>query len=313
MRAAVITTLGGPPSLTSLEDPGDTPSMHMLAVALSPVDLAVASGRFAAGHPPLPYVVGHEGVGQTTSGLVYVAGGGIGITRDGLAAETRVVPSECTIPISDTADPAVAAALGTAGVAGWNSVTLRGKATAGDTVVVRGASGAAGRVALQAAREAGATKVIALGRSGPRLEDVAPLCDATVVDDDSVTAALAEAAGGPVDLLVDFVWGEHAARVLPAMRPDGRVVVAGGAGGIRAEVPSSMMLARRLDLLGYSNFGLDPDTFARTLRDLVDRTATGSLSFPVTTVDLADVAEAWEGTRASTAKYAIAIQGGRSA
>lgn len=312
LRAALITTLGESPVVRDIDDaPAD--ALRMLAVALSPVDIAVGSGRFAAGHPPLPYVIGHEGVGEGTAGLVYVTGGGIGITADGLAAERRLVPVERTIPIPAAADPAVVAALGTAGVAGWSAVTDRGAVRVGDRVVVRGASGSAGRVAVQAAREAGARTVVGVGRGGERLTAVAHLCDAIVTEGDDLTGRIVDAADGGVDLLVDFTWGPQAASAMAAVVADGRVVVAGGAGGPTAEIASPLLLARRLDVRGYSNFGLSPDEFARTFHALIDRWLQGRLEFPVRRVPLADVAAAWEATRTSAAKCVIDFEEVRGA
>ena len=118
-----------------------------LAVALNPVDIAIGSGRFYAGHPPLPYLPGIECVGRPVGEqrLVYAQGSGMGIASDGFAAEQVAVPASALIDIPDDTDPAVAAALGTAGMAGWMSVTARGRAGRDDVVVVLGATGTVGR------------------------------------------------------------------------------------------------------------------------------------------------------------------------
>ena len=297
MRAIQVSRIGEPPSEVMIDKPNTDEAVQMLAVALSPVDVAVAQGRFAGGHPPLPYLIGHEGVAQRRGGNFYITGGGLGITVDGLAAEWRVVPADRRIPIPAETPPAVVAALGTAGVAGW---------------AIRGASGSAGRVALQAARDAGAARVIAVGRDSSRLQAVAHLCDHIVLDDEDCADGISEAAGGSIDVLVDFLWGPTASRALAAVRPDGRVVVAGGAAGPLGDIAAPVLLAKRLNILGYSNFGLSATLFEGTLRALVDRYVAGLLDYPVVEVPVGQVARAWEGTESSTGKYVIIFEEGRA-
>lgn len=312
MRAIQVSRIGEPPSEVMIDKPNTDEAVQMLAVALSPVDVAVAQGRFAGGHPPLPYLIGHEGVAQRRGGNFYITGGGLGITVDGLAAEWRVVPADRRIPIPAETPPAVVAALGTAGVAGWASVTRRAAVARGESVVIRGASGSAGRVALQAARDAGAARVIAVGRDSSRLQAVAHLCDHIVLDDEDCADGISEAAGGSIDVLVDFLWGPTASRALAAVRPDGRVVVAGGAAGPLGDIAAPVLLAKRLNILGYSNFGLSATLFEGTLRALVDRYVAGLLDYPVVEVPVGQVARAWEGTESSTGKYVIIFEEGRA-
>jgi NADPH:quinone reductase-like Zn-dependent oxidoreductase len=312
VRAAVITAIGEDPVAIEIDEPraGDPAGvmLRMLTVGLSPIDLTVAAGRFGLGHPPLPYIPGHEGVGVVDERTVYVAGSGIGVTADGLCADLRTVPQATLIDLPGGADPVVAAALGTAGVAGWSAVTRRAGVSAGETVIVRGASGAAGRVAVQAARAAGAARVIGVGRPGVRLEAVAHLCDAVVAEGDDLGPRIMEAAGGVAPVLVDFMWGPAAGSAFTAVAPDGRVVLAGGGAGPIAEIASPVVIGRRLDIRGYSNFGLSPEDFRTVFLDLVDRAGSGALEFPVTAVPLARVGEAWTGTRSSTGKFVVDLR-----
>lgn len=277
----------------------------MSAVSLSPIDITVGAGRFALGYPPPPYVIGHEGVGTCELGQVYVTGAGIGLTVDGLCAGARAVPESALLSLPDSTDPVIAASLGTAGVAGWLSVTKRAEVAPGETVVVRGASGAAGRIAVQAARYAGAARVIGVGRAGPRLDAVASLCDAIVVEGDDLGARIEEAAGGPVPVTIDFLWGASAGAALTALSRGGRYVLAGGGAGTLAEISSPVILSRQLDIRGYSNFGLSSEQFRVALLDLVRRADAGSLDVSVIPVPLDRVDEAWRGTRDSVGKFVI--------
>ena len=312
MRAAVIGELGREPRVVDLPEPVDTTgvAVTMACVALSPLDIAVGAGRFALGHPPLPYVVGHEGVGMSGVSLVYVAGAGIGLTGDGLCAELRAVPKTAMVVLPDSADPVVTASLGTAGVAGWMAVTERAGVSSGEVVAVRGASGAAGRIAVQAARIAGASRIIGVGRPGVRLAAVEHLCDAIVEEGDDLGPRIAEAAGGPVPVMIDFMWGPAAGAALTAVAPGGRIVLAGGGAGPLSEVASPVVIGRRLEIRGYSNFGLTHDAFADTLLRLVGMAAAGALDVAVTLLPLDQVGEAWRGTRDSIGKYVIDLRVG---
>ena len=168
MRAALITELGRPPSVGEAPEAGE--SIEVLAAALNPIDRAVAAGQFYGGHPPLPFVPGCEFVGREAGGrIVWTFGGGLGLARNGGMAE-RAQPGAVVAEVPDGVDPALAAALGIAGLAGWLPVALRAPVRRGDRVLVLGATGAAGQVALQAAKLLGAAHVVAAGRDPKGLE-----------------------------------------------------------------------------------------------------------------------------------------------
>lgn len=312
MRAAIIEELGTGPRVAEMSEPVDMDgvTVTMRCVALSPIDIAVSAGRFALGHPTLPYVVGHEGVGTSDGRLVYVSGAGVGLTGDGLCADVRVVPDTTLTVLPESADPVIVASLGTAGVAGWMAVTHRAAVLPGEPVVVRGASGAAGRIAVQAARAAGASRIVGVGRPGARLATVEHLCDATVTEGDDLGPRIAEAAGGPVPVMIDFMWGPAAGGALTALAPGGRLVLAGGGAGTVTEVASPVVIGRRLEIRGYSNFGLSREDFTDALLRLVEMESTGALEVSVTSMPLDQVGEAWQGTRDSIGKFVIDLREG---
>src|SRR5438094_10309946 len=107
MRAAQISTLGGAPLLAELREPAtdDREMVDVIAVALNPLDLAVAAGRFYGGHPPLPYVPGCEAVARAPDGgRVYVSLDGLGVARDGTLAERATVSRERFVPVEEAVD-----------------------------------------------------------------------------------------------------------------------------------------------------------------------------------------------------------------
>ena len=220
MRAAVLRELGSPPELGEVDEPtGDV--VEVLAAPINPVDVGVASGAYVAGHPPLPYVPGCEAVGRTADGrTVWVFGGGFGLSTDGGIAEQAAIGDAVAVEVPDGADPALAAGLGIAGLAGWLPFAWRAPLAGGERVLVLGATGSVGLVAVQAAKLLGAARVVAAGRDEERLERAAALgADATVRigEDGDLATAFREAAGDERhvrrqeqgDRLVDGLGGER--------------------------------------------------------------------------------------------------------
>jgi NADPH:quinone reductase len=314
MRAAVISELGGTPQPADrpAPDPENGLLIRTLAAALNPADLAVASGGFYAGHPPLPYVPGLEAVGRVADGpdegqLVYAQGGGLGVRKDGTAAEFFAAPPEALVSLPEEADPAVAAALGTAGLAGWLSLSWRTRLRPGETVLVLGATGTVGSVAVQCAKALGAGRVVAAGRDPARLAELAGTADATVsLASETAAADLAAACGEGADVIVDTLWGKPLVAALSAARPGARVAHIGTSAGPLAEIPSALVRGKQLDVLGYSNFAVPRDIFVATYRELVERAIAGSLTVDVTQVPLEDVAVAWTGLQAGGRKFVLA-------
>src|SRR5947207_2877481 len=148
MRAARIPELGAVPRVADAPEPTEEGRevVEVLAVALNPLDLAVAAGRFYGGHPPLPYVPGCEAVARAADGRrVYVFGDGLGVARDGTLGERATVAGDRFVPVEEDVDDATAVALGIAGIIGWDAVR-RGRVGQGDRVLVLGASGTSGRI-----------------------------------------------------------------------------------------------------------------------------------------------------------------------
>ncbi|MBM3678632.1 MAG: zinc-binding alcohol dehydrogenase family protein, partial [Actinobacteria bacterium] len=144
MRAAVITEYGRPPAIAEREQPqgGDGKAIvELRAAALNPVDLAVASGTFPAGSPPVPYVPGAEGVGTVVESgrfaagtRVWASGRGLGVLADDTFAERFAAADEVLVEVPEAASDELAAALGVAGLAGWLPVTWAAPVRAGETV-----------------------------------------------------------------------------------------------------------------------------------------------------------------------------------
>jgi NADPH2:quinone reductase len=303
MRAAQIAQLGAPPAIADVDLPAAGPeelAVEVLASALNPIDIAVANGAFFAGHPELPYVPGAEAVGRVIDGgrLVYVSGSGFGTTRDGGLAERAVAPADAVVELPDDTEPGLAAALGIAGLAGWLPLRWRAPVRADDRVLVLGATGTAGLVAVQAARLLGATRVVAAGRRPEALERARSAgADATVElggTVDEMAERMREAAGGDGPTLVyDPLWGEPLTAATIAAAPQARIVNLGQSAGPQATIASGAVRGKHLEILGYLNFRVPAPTFADGLLELLGHAAAGRVEVPIDRVALDDLPQAW--------------------
>ena len=299
MKAALIHEVGSLPEIDEVSDPTGGDVLDVVATPINPIDIAVGKGLHYAGHPPLPYFPGCEGVGRRSDGrLVWLFSGGLGLSRNGTMAERVAAGDAIAIEVPDGADPAVAGALGIAGLAGWLPVAWRAPIEPGDTVLVLGATGTVGLVAVQAAKLLGAARVVAAGRDPEGLARAERLgADASVRLDEAgdLAAAFKEAfdGNGP-SYVFDPLWGEPAAAAVEAAAPRGRVVQLGQSAGATATLTSAAVRFKQLSILGYTNFAVPADEFATQYHRLVQLAIEGDITVEVERVPLGDVAAAWQ-------------------
>ncbi len=305
MRAALISELGSPPAIGDRPDSDDPEKalVELRAAALNPVDLTVGAGRFPLGHPPLPYVPGVEGVGTVVRSArfsagtrVYACGSGLGIGTDGTFAERFAAPEASLYEVPDGVDDAQAVAYGTAGLAAWLPLTWLAPVEHGESVLVLGATGSVGAVALQTAKLRGAGFVVAAGRDADRLERAKELgADVSVELGPDFAQQLAEACGDrPPTLVLDALWGEPLVAALGVAARGARIVHLGQSAGPEATVPSGPMRSKQLRILGYSNFGVAADVFQTGYEGLLAEVAAGRISLDLETLPLERVGDAWQ-------------------
>jgi NADPH2:quinone reductase len=310
VRAAILRNYGEPPHPGEFEDPepgGGEAIVDVLAAGLNPVDLSIASGSFYGGSPPLPSVVGREGVGRGADGkLAYFDGP---VAPFGSFAERALVAEQSMIPIDAELDPALAVCFGIAGLAAWLALEWRAELHEGETVLVLGASGVVGQIAVQAAKLMGAGRVVAAARSADGLERARQYgADATVqigaVDD--LAEAIREAAAGELHVIVDPLWGEPAAAAIEAASRGARLVQLGQSAGRTSTIASPPIRGRLLAILGHTNFLAPPDVKRAAYTRMVEHAAAGRLAVEVERIALADVADAWS-RQASSPRQKLVI------
>jgi NADPH:quinone reductase-like Zn-dependent oxidoreductase len=308
VRAALIREIGGLPTLAETDAPergAGRALVQIHAVPLNPIDVALATGKHYLGPPKTPYVPGSEGVGTIVEAdalepgtRVYVSDDGLGGRgRDGTLAELATVVEEEVLELPEGVSDELAAACGTAGVAGWLPVVWRAQVGPGDRVLVLGGTGTVGLAAVQAARLQGAERIVAAGRRHEGLEEARALGAHAVVrlDEPDLAEALKEAAGGDgPTVVIDPLWGEPFVAATEAAAPGARFVQIGQSAGPAATLASGVVRGKQLEIYGYSNFVVPAETRRGAYTELVSHAARGEVSFPVETYPLERVSEAWE-------------------
>src|SRR3984893_11603545 len=305
MRAAVIERYGEPPVLREVPEPkADGASLvEVIAAPLNPADLSIASGKFYAGSPPVPYVPGGEGVGRLVQNgkpgpRVYFRAA----MPNGSLAERAVIGPGQTVAIPDSVPDGVAAALGTPGIAAYLVLTRRAQLKPGETVLILAASGVLGTIAVQVARLLGAGRIVAGARNEQGLARAKELGAHTTVDlkqTDGLTDRIREASGGQLHLVIDPLWGVPGVAALEAMSPFGRFVQLGQSAGPEAVVKSGIVRGRYLSILGYTGFLVPWEEQAAAYRTLIDFAVSGQLKVEFEVLPLEAAPDAWKQQAAS--------------
>lgn len=293
--------------------------VEVAAAPITPLDVLCASGTSYFGPPELPYVPGVQGVGTVRSADGLAAGTPVWFATsagmapgDGSLATVVRVPATDVVALEHEVAPTLVAALGLSAVAAERSLLGRGALRAGETVVVLGAGGVVGQVAVQLAVLHGAARVVAACRSEAAAERAVRCGAAAVVrlDTDDVTALssrFVEACEGSADLVVDPLFGAPASAAALALSPGGRLVNLGSSAGATAVLDSAALRSRSLSVLGYTNNALTADERQQSLHAVVAHASRGELAVDHEVVPLSAVAQAWTRQAEGRAAHRIVV------
>ena len=292
MRAAVLYEVATVPVFADFTEPQPDDRHQVLEVllaGLNPVDLYIAAGQY--GEVELPCVVGREGIVRLPDGgRAYFAGPPAPF---GSMAQYAPVEIEQTFAVPEGLDAGLAVCLGIAGLAAWLPLTWRANLRAGETVLVLGASGVVGQIAVQAAKLLGAGHVVAAARHRATLERLRQrAADATVVLEGDYRTALREAAGDGYDVVVDPVYGPPLEAALGATAPGARVVTVGATAGQTAEIAFRDLRVRTL--IGHGNQQAPLEVRRTAYGDMAAHAAAGEIAVEVERLPLLRIEEAWE-------------------
>ncbi|TQS42682.1 quinone oxidoreductase family protein [Cryptosporangium phraense] len=299
MKAAVIHRRGGVPVYEDFPDPVPADGQVLIdvrAVAVENVDRAVAAGEhYTSTDPVYPLIPCFDGVGTLPDGTLV----GFGNVRAPYGALAEKVAVDAYAPIPEGVEATLAPALATA----FTGMAMRTAAgfQPGETVLVQGATGVAGRVALQIARLLGAGRVVATGRDDEALASSgADAVINTAVSDEDLRRAFVEA--GPYDVVLDYLWGRPAEVLFRALTPESfafakptRVVQIGESAGNAVTLRADSLRTSGVEVYGAAK-GLSGAGMGEVYEQILAWTRSGELVFEREVVPLSDIESAWQRT-----------------
>jgi NADPH:quinone reductase-like Zn-dependent oxidoreductase len=297
MRAAVLNNYSEAPRAGEFDDPGTNGDggvvVDVLVAGLNPVDLYTAAGQLPD-KPPLPSVVGLEGIAGFQGRNVYFDQP---VRPFGSMGERALVDPASLVDVPPGVDPELAVSFGVAGLAAWLSLEWRARLQPKEAVLVLGASGVVGQIAVQAARLLGAGRVVAAARDQESLERAKSEYGADAVvdlgDEDGLTERFVEAAEGEFDVVVDPLWGAPAIAAIGALAEGGRLAQIGNSAGQTAEVPARLVRTKIRSIIGHTNFSAPQEIKASAFTRMCEHAAQGRLRVPVKALSLDEVDRAW--------------------
>jgi NADPH:quinone reductase-like Zn-dependent oxidoreductase len=306
MKAAVLHKLGSAPRFEQFDDPvaGDGEAIvNIRAASLKPIDKIMADGSHYASFRKLPVVCGLDGVGTLETGERVLFGGPR--RPFGAMAEKTVVPRALCFPLPAGLDDATAAAIPNPAGSSWLTLKGRAQLKAGETVLVMGATGAAGKLAVQIAKILGAGRVIAVGRNPEALEAVRALgADITIRIDEpgiKLVDALAAAAEDGIDIVLDYLWGAPTEALVAALTGHDftaeprrtRLIEIGASAGPAISLPGAALRSSGLEIYGSGGGSVSMKLILEEIPKILEHAARGELKLETKKVPLADVEKVW--------------------
>jgi NADPH:quinone reductase-like Zn-dependent oxidoreductase len=305
MKAAIVRGPGQTPVYGDFAEPVPSSGENRITVTAAAISHVVKSRASGGTHysfsGEFPFVVGIDGVGRLDDGSrVYFV---MPKAPHGSMAERTVVPSAQCLVLPDELDDVTAAAIANPGMSSWAAYTERTRLKVGETVLVNGATGTAGRLAVQIAKHLGARKVIATGRNADALRSVAalgadvtiPLVESEAALEDSFKEQFAEG----VDVVIDYLWGKSAERLLIAGAKAAadavpiRFVQVGSISGSDITLPSAVLRSSAIELMGSGLGSVPRDRFVCCICGLLQATVPGGFKVTAKPVPLSEVERSW--------------------
>lgn len=299
--------------------PGTT-LVAVTAAPVNPLDLLIASGTFHSARHESAYVPGSEFVGEVVDSDRYPSGTTVygechaSPSTPGAFATKVLVDDDNLLPLPTGLDPVLAAAVGNSGVAAYLPLVTVAALAPGETVLVLGATGAVGQLAIQIARHRGAGRVVGVARNRVALDRLLERGADAVVDlraDEDVDhlATRLQEAAGPVDVVLDGLFGAPLEAALHTCAPKARVVNIGNLAGAAAQVPAGVLRGRQLSITGFAGLHTPLRAKSEALNWLWTALANGELRIDVETFSLGELPAAWAAQRSSPHAKCVVLPG----
>jgi NADPH:quinone reductase-like Zn-dependent oxidoreductase len=308
MKSAVVHTYGESPRFEDFADPTPTNEtevkVKVLAAGLHQLVKAVANGSHYTSTAMLPMIPGVDGVGRLDDGTrVYF---GMAHAPYGTMAEWSVVARQNCIPLPANLDEKTVAALVNPGISSWLALNERTQLVPGETVLILGATGVSGKLAVQIAKHLGARKVIAIGRNKQILQTL-PALGADVIihldqpDEHFKDAVFSAVQAHGIDIIVDYLWGHPTEAIIDAVTRKGRehpasrirLIEVGQMAGATISLPGAVLRGNALEIYGSGIGSVSTERFMESIRNLITQAAQSNLQIAIEPVPLSDVETAW--------------------
>jgi len=307
MNAAVVHSFDTPPAYGDFDTPvpvGNEVRVTMRAAALSQLVKAQASGKHYSAGTHLPLVPGVDGAGVLEDGRrVFVA---FPRAPYGTMAEHTVIARDLCASIPDDIDDVTAAAAGNPGMSSWAALSDRARFVPGESVLINGATGIAGRLAIQIAKHFGARRIVVTGRNPTTESALRALgADAFIALDQSPATLLAafqdEIMRGNVRVVLDYLWGAPAEHLIAAISGVGsriagervRFVQLGSLAGHTITLPGAALRSSGLELMGSGLGSVSNPRLVAIIGEMLRVFRSANMTIDTEAVALSDVADAW--------------------
>lgn len=305
MKAAVVQSAGTNPVYGDFFDPEPRDGAQLVAVraaAISQLAKARASGSHYSSQGQFPLVAGVDGVGALSDGRrVYF------LTLKapfGSMAERSLVREDSYVPVPDQVDDAVAAAIANPGMSSWAAFSYRARLKAGEAVLINGATGSSGRMAVQIARHLGASRIVVSGRNPAALEALKLLgADETVLldgDEDALETAFKPHFADGIEVVLDYLWGRSArsllvaaAKASEAAKPM-RFVQIGSMSGQEISLPAAILRSSAIEMMGSGLGSIPMENLLEAVSGVFRAAVSDGLTTSIRTVPLSEVADVWD-------------------
>jgi NADPH:quinone reductase-like Zn-dependent oxidoreductase len=322
MKAAVVYGPGQTPLYADFPDPipgeGEV-LISVRAAALSPLTKTRASGAHYSADNIYPAIPGVDGVGTTSDGRrVYFV---MPAPPNGAMAQHTIVAPRQLIPLPSEIDDLTAAAIANPGMSAWAALAERAHLVPGETVLINGATGSAGHLAVQIAKHLGASKIIATGRDHAALEQLRPLgADVLIPFDLAPTnpqgpaqfeAALKEQFAHGIHVVVDYLWGQSAEIIIAAIAKavedttPVRFIQVGSSSGADITLPGAALRSSPIVLMGSGLKSVPMPRLLASIKNVFEAFAPAKFKINTTPIPLSHVAEAWDNPTKSRIVFVI--------
>ncbi|ORM62482.1 alcohol dehydrogenase [Pantoea rodasii] len=299
MKAAIVSAAGEQPVYGDFPEP-HADEQHVIvsvkAAAVSQLAKARASGKHYSATTQYPFITGIDGTGTLSNGdpVYFVAFD----APWGSMAERTVVPAVAVVPLPASLDPVLAAAIANPGMSSWAALTRRAQLQPGETVLINGATGTSGGLAVRIAQHLGAGKIIATGRNRDVLDQLrAQGADITLTLDE-LPGALPALMREGIDIVLDYLWGQSALDIMQAAVAGEEKVVRfvqiGSLSGQEITLHSKLLRSSGLTLMGSGLGSVSNADLIACISEMLNAAAESDFSIAFQMRPLSEVAQAWQ-------------------